>query len=864
MRFRPHRPGRRRTSAALITIIAITSGSALTSTPASATPLTPAPVHGAAGRQSNTADTARTPGATPVSITVILTPDDRGELRSIATTSAPTDVSAVAPPLGHAPHVRTALEDAGFTVDADSDRWDLTATGTAADAERLFTVHLVGVGEKMHPTSEPVMPSSFDGKATTVLGLDQRPVISPTAVPGTPASTLTGAYGAPSSATAGAGTTIATVQFSGWNANDLKTYAKAAGKAMPSYTQISVDGASTTKKDSDAGAFEVALDQQTILAVAPKAAQRVYFADNSVQGMYDAYSHVAADVAQHGITTVSVSWLMCEPQLSARTITVLEDAIDRVVAAGATMFAASGDHGAYCTTGQKGVGYPASSPAVLSVGGTSLTKSGTAYRETTWGNSTGSTGGGLSSKFTRPSYQSKTGIASSRRQTPDIAAIADPNTGPAVYSSIYGRWMLAGGTSLASPILAAELASTLGNRGCSIGIGDIHSTLYANPRGFRDITTGGNGTDKARRGYDLVTGLGSPNWSALKNALPKASRCQQRSPIGTIDAVTTGPGTVTVRGWTYDNSDSRKPLTVTVTVGGEEAGAVTANGARSDVNRAKKVSGNHGFSKTMKTAKQGRQDVCITATNIGAGANSLLGCRTVTLPSPNPTGTLDSASGSPGAVTVRGWAFDPSGTSTSLTGYVTVGGTNIGNISINGARSDVNKAKKVTGKHGYNVTLRTTKTGKQPVCVVAKNIGAGADTRLNCRTISIADSTIRGSYEEASASTAGVTVRGWTYDTTTPSRSINVAVTSDGKIIGTITADSLRADVNRVKNVTGKHGFNTAVPAALTVGKHSICVVSRNIGTGGDASLGCRTVTVAASAPTPTPTPDKPATAGTR
>ncbi len=1071
MRFRPDRHARRRASAALLTIIAVAAGSTLTALPASATALTPAPVHGspAPDASSTASDSGRTPAGTPVSITVVLTPGDRAELRDIATSTDSTDsgdVNAVAPPIAHAPQVREALEQAGFTVAPDTDRWDLTATGTAEDAEELFNIHLTGVGEQMHPTSEPVMPAAFGGKATTVLGLDQRPVVSPTAVPGTPASTLTGAYGATSSANAGAGTTIATVQFSGWNANDLKTYAKAAGTAMPSYTQISVDGASTTRQTSSAGAFEVALDQQSLLAVAPKAAQRAYFADNSVQGMYDAYSQVAADVAQHGITAVSVSWLMCEPQLSASTIAVLEDAVDRVVASGATMFAASGDNGAYCTNGQKGVGYPASSPAVISVGGTSLTKSGTSYRETTWGNSLGSTGGGISSKFARPAYQSKTGISGTRRQTPDIAAIADPNTGPGIYSSVYGRWMLGGGTSLATPILAGELASTLSTRGCSVGIGDIHNALYAHPTAFRDITSGGNGTDTARKGYDLVTGLGTPQWGTLRSVLPTAAGCQQRSPVGTIDAVSAGYGTVNVRGWTYDSSDTSKSLTVKVTIAGIAAGTLSANTTRADVNKAKKITGNHGYSGTVKTNKQGTVPVCVTAVNIGAGADSLigckniavpttspegaigtvtgvlggvkvsgyaydrddlskpvtvvvtvgahntqltantaradvnkaksitgnhgfagtatttkygkqsvcvtaynigvgqtksigcktvtipdpsptgtfdgasakagavsvrgwtfdpnqtststsvrvtvggstagtlqanvvradvnkakkvtgrhgysgtvpvnkagnqrvcviaknldagadktLGCRTVNIPSSNPTGRLDAASGGAGAVTVRGWAFDPNATSASLEGRVTVGGSTIGSITMNGARADVNKAKKVTGRHGYSVKLLSAKTGKQSVCVIAKNTGYGSDTRLGCKTITIADSTIRGGYDAASATTTGVTVRGWAYDTSATSRSINTAVSVDGKTVATVAANTTRADVNKAKHVSGKHGFNTTVKRTLTAGKHTVCVTGKNIGAGGDASLGCKTVIVTAPKPTPTPTP---------
>jgi pseudomonalisin len=476
---------------------------------------------------------AATPAGTRVAITVVLTPSDRSALRSLvrhtgelSTASRSDRVADLEPAAAGRHDVERALRAAGFTV-SGSRAWDVEATGTAAQAEALFGVDLVGTGDGVHPTSTPMMPNAFHGAATTVLGLDTRPVVSPSAIPGglTPAD-LASAYSASASSTAGSGATIATIQFSGWNSSDLSTYAAAAGRAMPSVTQVSVDKASTTTV-TGGGDLEVALDQEMLLAAAPAAAQRIYFAPLSASGMYDVYTQIASDVAAQHITAVSTSWGSCETSMSANLRAVLEDALDRIVAAGATMFAASGDTGATCKDSNgtaTSVVFPASSPAVVGVGGTTLTKSGSTWSESVWNNSSGASGGGASASA-RPSWQSGVGIAGSTRLVPDIAGTSDPSKGPGVYIKSAGGWVLGGGTSLAAPLMAAELTASLTGRGCAVGVGDVHSVLYAHPADFRDVTSGTNGTYSARSGYDESTGLGSPVWSSLVKDLPTPSGC---------------------------------------------------------------------------------------------------------------------------------------------------------------------------------------------------------------------------------------------------------------------------------------------------------------------------------------------------
>ena len=529
---------------------------------------------------------AATPADTPVTLTVVLTPRDRPALRRLGTTVIAATgaelrerVDATAPRSGGRAVVRNALVDAGFTV-TRSGTWEFSATGTVGQAEALLDVDVVGTGDAMHPTREPVMPAAFAGKVSSVLGLDQRPVVVPSAVPGRPVRDLAAAYSAPADPDAGAGATIATMQFSGWRSSDLDTYAAAAGTALPSVTEIGIAGASPTQLDGKNGDVEVALDQEALLAVAPAAAQRIYFVPSTVQGMYEAYTRIADDVATHRISTLSTSWGICEATLPAQYRTVLEDGISRVVAAGATMFAASGDTGTSCG-GMTSVNYPASSPAVIGVGGTTLEGSGSSFTETAWGNANGSSGGGRSAAA-RPAYQAGTGLPGTDRLVPDVSAVADPASGIGIYTATLGGWVLGGGTSLASPILAAQLTTILTARGCSAGVGDVHDVLYANPGAFRDVTSGDNGTDPATVGYDLVTGLGTPDWSALAEVLPTASSCPAAptvtAPVSTPTATPTAAPTTTPKATPAPAPAPTPTPTPTATATPKSTGGVSKDG----------------------------------------------------------------------------------------------------------------------------------------------------------------------------------------------------------------------------------------------------------------------------------------------
>ena len=159
-----------------------------------------------------------------------------------------------------------------------------------------------------------------------------------------------------------------------------------------------------------------------------------------------------------------------------------------------------------------GAGYPASSPYVTAVGGTTLAvNTDNSYAgEAAWSG----TGSGCSAYESKPSWQTDTLCAG--RTMNDVAADADPSTGAAVYDSYgyYGQrgWFEVGGTSLSSPIIAATYALA-GNVPATVGA----SLLYSNPSAFHDVTSGSNGSCgvdglcSSTIGYDAPTGLGTPN-----------------------------------------------------------------------------------------------------------------------------------------------------------------------------------------------------------------------------------------------------------------------------------------------------------------------------------------------------------------
>lgn len=450
----------------------------------------------------------------------------------------------------------------GLTV-TDEAPWSVRVSGPANVVSSLFG-RLPGAGHGTTGRAYPSLPaglSSYVVAALPTSGRVAHRLAAQTTVTGKDFRT---AYSTPIDTNLGAGFAIATVQLSGWKnpSGDLKTFAQAQTPPLtaPTYIERSIDGGLPRTPDGQDGDSEVALDQEAILSTAPSATQIAYFApnDDGGQGYIDAVRQVGADVLDstrhYNTGALSLSWGGCEPSYAKSWIAAMDQSLLYTVAAGVTVFGASGDQGSQDCIGQlsgsaqyaPAVDFPASSPYVVSVGGASLPDPHNPSTAKGWSDS----GGGESAVEALPSWQlpERSVARHGRRVVPDIASDAETDNGFCVYNSNYNaprvndgcstaaHWSVLGGTSLAAPTQAALLVATLQSAGWSKGVGDIHPALYTAPSSaFTDITTDetttGNGNYHSTSGYDLVTGLGTPLWTGLESSLgmfqvslPKASR----------------------------------------------------------------------------------------------------------------------------------------------------------------------------------------------------------------------------------------------------------------------------------------------------------------------------------------------------
>jgi kumamolisin len=334
------------------------------------------------------------------------------------------------------------------------------------------------------------------------------------------------AYNADGLEATGAGQTIAILidtfpldedlrQF--WRANDLPDDPTRVEK-------INVRGGTLPGRSG-----EETLDAEWASGVAPDAKVRIYASGSlSFVALDRALDRIIADLPTNpGMRQLSMSLGLGELFFGSATgeIATQHDKFLRLAAAGVNVFVSSGDAGSNPdTTGHGSTGplqaeYEASDPAVIGVGGTSLrlNADGTVASERGWSGS----GGGKSVVFSRPPWQTGTGVpAGDERLVPDVSLVADPRTGGMVVQD--GTPQPVGGTSWSAPVWAA-LCARINDALVRAGkppLGFLNPRLYALQGScFRDVTVGSNGTYRAAAGYDPVTGLGTPNVTALIAAL---------------------------------------------------------------------------------------------------------------------------------------------------------------------------------------------------------------------------------------------------------------------------------------------------------------------------------------------------------
>jgi subtilase family serine protease len=351
----------------------------------------------------------------------------------------------------------------------------------------------------------------------------------------------------------GAGRTIAVVDSFGSPTirQDLHAFDVAFGYPDPKLTIIQPAGAvprfDPADEDHTGWAGETTLDVEWAHAIAPGA--DILLVETPVaetEGITGFPEIVKAEtyVLDHDLADViSQSFGATERTFdSAAQLKSQRSAFVRAAAAGVTVLAASGDDGAAARDLHerllpvRGVGWPASDPLVTAVGGTKLSLDARGRRtepDTTWHDPHGgASGGGLSTVFGRPTWQSGVrNVVGSARGIPDVSMSAATSGAVLVYSSFDPSsrgWSVAGGTSEATPLFAGIVA--IADQLAARRLGLLNPALYAlaarSPArsGIVDVTSGDNTLGRvrgfpARRGYDLATGLGTVDGNRFVHAL---------------------------------------------------------------------------------------------------------------------------------------------------------------------------------------------------------------------------------------------------------------------------------------------------------------------------------------------------------
>lgn len=341
---------------------------------------------------------------------------------------------------------------------------------------------------------------------------------------------------------AGAGQTVVVFGFDGFLQQDMDTFTATFG--LPPLQPEIVGGM------PDRLIGETNMDLQVIHAIAPEAKLVMVNArsttDNSGDGAFVKLGRLMESVDRRfpgAIWSFSIGW-GCDRLFTAADFAPVRAALSAALRNGTTAFNASGDlAGLECKGGQRwsdppkaddvGVDAVASLPEMTAVGGTKLSTDaeGRWLTEQSWYNVplTIGTAGGASTLFERPAWQT-VGIGSelpNRRLVPDVAAVSDSFTGVRIV--FRNQATVGGGTSQAAPIWAG-LAALMNQKLAASGadpLGELNPILYqlskasTLPPGFRDINYGGNAISlSGTSGYDMVTGLGTPNVANLvKNIL---------------------------------------------------------------------------------------------------------------------------------------------------------------------------------------------------------------------------------------------------------------------------------------------------------------------------------------------------------
>jgi len=286
---------------------------------------------------------------------------------------------------------------------------------------------------------------------------------------------------------------------------------------IPKVMIKTIDGAKNKPKDTDSGeTMENTIDIETIGACCPTSKLTIilYIAPNDLNEFPRLINYILNDTilinnVNYTPSVISISWGAPEIYYGNSLLNSINNLFSVAINKGINITVATGDNGSNDGVGGNGsyCDFPSSSPNVTAVGGTKLYCPNYIYNKNTIETAWSSGGGAISNYFKKPSYQNLLNVT--KRSTPDIALVSDPNTG--IRYLLNGYTYIIGGTSIASPIFAGFLAAINANK-------FINPIIYsAGTICFNDIKTGSNGHFKAKINYDNCTGFGSIKGDILNN-----------------------------------------------------------------------------------------------------------------------------------------------------------------------------------------------------------------------------------------------------------------------------------------------------------------------------------------------------------
>lgn len=392
-------------------------------------------------------------------------------------------------------------------------------SGPYSSFVKMLNVRLyefVAIGARYYTFLADIILPQYLSFIVDILGLDNFPRLAPRnvttvgAAPYKPPQ-IAKLYNFPNKT--GLNQSISIISLSGgYMLSDIQKFFTSLNLKVPTINEISVDGAINDTLGKPSHNIEITSTIEIIGSVINDAKLNIFFAPNTVMGFYDAlYSAITS--TKYKTNVISSSWGAAEYYWTSNNMNAFDSLFQYAIKNNINIIVSSGDLGSSDIPGSlyPHVDFPASSPNVVSCGGTRTLSDGTTIKEeSVWYTNKHGSGGGYSSFFKKPIYQYKSPLVKQYRGVPDLAANADPASGYSLYCN--KKNVTVGGTSAACALMSALLVQL--NQIKRRPIDFFNNYLYER-KICKDVVYGENGHFKATLNWDPCSGNGRVDGSLI-------------------------------------------------------------------------------------------------------------------------------------------------------------------------------------------------------------------------------------------------------------------------------------------------------------------------------------------------------------